>query len=150
MSNGVTGKASLVRRILKQLEEAGTHHRAASSKRNAAGRTTSYQGWYPTNHASLSLVPNAGTHEDAVSLNDDVRPPDVCLRGTNDGGTHSEDGLEATPDHDEDPANAPSADELEQVLHDPAANGNGHVDQDEIERLAWIATVINEDCEIPT
>lgn len=131
VEDAVTGKATLVRKVLKQLEEAGTHHRAASTKQNAAGRTITFKGWYPTNHAALSLVPEAGTSEDAGSPADEVRPPDVCLRGTRIGGTHSETEDESLREHHEEP----DVDQLEQVITDPTANGHEPIDADDLERL---------------
>ena len=70
----VTGRGSLIRKVLEQLIEAGTHYRAAAEKRDAQGRRHTVKGYFSHNHAPSLRVPDDGTQVDADSPVGAVRP----------------------------------------------------------------------------
>lgn len=88
VEQAVPGRATLIRKVLEQLESAGTTYRAASERRDAAGRTSTRKGWYLASQAPLHLVPPPGTHRDEASPEETPRPVPLSLRGTRCLGTH--------------------------------------------------------------
>ncbi len=95
VEHAVTGRGTLIRKVLVQLKEAGTTIQASSEKPDAQGRPRTFKGWYLTTQAGSLLVPTNGTTTDASPQTLAARPVPLFLRGTSSDGTTIETADEA-------------------------------------------------------
>lgn len=87
LAKGIETRRSDVDRVLLELKQGGTTHRAPSGKRDAMGRPITAKVWHPSKKATLHLVPDAGrdgTTHPAAGSSPPPRPTPLGVDGGRD------------------------------------------------------------------